>query len=354
MSLEGYTRLHYKRIEELGAQNSSASASAGSNASQGVGVPQQPERFAKIRSQFKTFLSEATGFYHDLILKIGAKYGLQFGCFSDDSDSRGRVVMDKDGKKSADIKKGLVSCHRCLIYLGDLARDKGLYGDGDSKSQSSYFLQFPRDVKSPIVKPLGLLLSGKSRMKDEAKLEYKDARVESCNGKEKVSGDMDTYKLFCIRFVRLNDIIFTRTSPETFGDVLALVSHDLRELLSSGPEEELNFGRDAAENSLLCIRLVSILIFTVNNLKRESEGQTYAEIVQRAALLQNAFTAVFELVGHVIERCFQLQDVSSSYSLPGIMVFVEWMACYPDVAATGCDVDEKQSIARSYFWKHFI
>ncbi|KAK8655206.1 hypothetical protein V6N13_107796 [Hibiscus sabdariffa] len=412
-------QLHYKRIEELRAQNSAASASSGSNASQGVKVPQRPDRLAKIRLQFKTFLSEATGFYHDLILKIRAKYGLQFGYFSDDSDSR--AVMDKDGKKSADIKKGLVSCHRCLIYLGDLARYKGLYGDGDSKSleyaaASSYylqaasiwpssgnphhqlailasysgdellsvyryfrslavdnpfltardnlivafeknrriFLQLPGDVKSPFVKAHGLQLSGKSRMKDEAKLESKDAHVESCSGKEKVSGDLDTYKLFCIRFVRLNGILFTRTSRETFGDVLALVSHDLRELLSSGPEEELNFGNDASENSLLCIRLVSILIFTVHNLKRESEGQTYAEIVQRAALLQNAFTAVFELMGHVIERCSQLQDVSSSYSLPAIMVFVEWLACYPDVAAAGCDVDEKQSIARSYFWKHFI
>ncbi|GMI89046.1 hypothetical protein like AT5G19400 [Hibiscus trionum] len=412
-------QLHYKRIEELRAQNSAASASAGSNASQGVKVPQRPDRLTKIRLQFKTFLSEATGFYHDLILKIRAKYGLPFGCFSDDSESR--AVMEKDGKKSADIKKGLVSCHRCLIYLGDLARYKGLYGDGDSKSReyaaastyylqaasiwpssgnphhqlailASYsgdellavyryfrslavdspfltardnlivafeknrrnFLQLPGDVKTPSVKAHGLRLSGKGRMKDEARLESKDANMESSTGKEKVSGVLDTYKLFCIRFVRLNGILFTRTSMETFADVLALVSNDLRVLLSSGPEEELNFVTDAAENTLLCIRLVSILIFTVHNLKRESEGQTYAEIVQRAALLQNAFTAVFELMGHVIERCSQLQDVSSSYSLPAIMVFVEWLACYPDVAAADCDADEKQSIARSYFWKHCI
>ncbi|XVF69492.1 hypothetical protein PTKIN_Ptkin11bG0086600 [Pterospermum kingtungense] len=329
--------------------------------------------------------------------------------------------MDKDGKKSADIKKGLVSCHRCLIYLGDLARYKGLYGDGDSKSReyaaaSSYYLQaasiwplsgnphhqlailasysgdelvavyryfrslavdnpfstardnlivaFEKnrhnysqllaDVKTPSVKGPAVRLSGKSRGKMEAKLTSKDVNMEFSPAKEKVSGVHDTFKSFCIRFVRLNGILFTRTSLETFADVLTLVSHDFCELLSCGPEEELNFGTDAAENALLLVRLVSILIFAVYNLKRESEGQTYAEIVQRAALLQNAFTAVFDLMGHVVERCSQLEDVSLSYTLPSILVFVEWLACCPDVAAAGRDVDEKQSITRSRFWKHCI
>ncbi|XP_022756173.1 protein SMG7-like isoform X2 [Durio zibethinus] len=412
-------QLHYKRIEELRAHYSAALASAGSNASQGVKIPPRPDRLTKIRLQFKTFLSEATGFYHDLILKIRAKYGLPFGYFSDDSGSR--IVMDKDGKKSADIKKGLVSCHRCLIYLGDLARYKGLYGDGDSKSReyaaaSSYYLQaasiwpssgnphhqlailasysgdelvavyryfrslavdnpfttardnlvvafeknrhnysqLPGDVNTPLVKEPAVRLSGKGRGKVEAKLASNDANRESSPANEKVSGVQDTLKSFCIRFVRLTGILFTRTSLETFADVLSLVSHDLCELLSSGPEEELNFGIDAAENALLLVRLVSILVFTVHNLKRESEGQSYAEIVQRAALLQNAFTSVFELMGHIVERCSQLQDISSSYTLPAILVFVEWLACCPDVAAAGSDVDEKQSITRSLFWKHCI
>ncbi|KAE8732373.1 Detected protein of confused Function [Hibiscus syriacus] len=171
---------------------------------------------------------------------------------------------------------------------------------------------------------------------------------------EKVSGVQDTFKSFCTRFVRLNGILFTRTSLETFAHVLSLVSCDLSELLSSGPEEELKFGAGAAQNALFLVRLVSILIFTVHNLKRESDGQTYAEIVQRAVLLQNAFTAIFELMQHVVERCSQLQDVSSSYTLPAILVFVEWLACCPDVAVAGSDVDEKQSITRSIFWEQCI
>lgn len=144
-------QLHYKRIEELRAHFSAALASAGSNSSNSSnnsnnspGVPTRPDRVSKIRLQFKTFLSEATGFYHDLILKIRAKYGLPLGFFSEDADNC--IATDKDGKKSADMKKGLISCHRCLIYLGDLARYKGLYGEGDSKNReynaaSGYYLQ---------------------------------------------------------------------------------------------------------------------------------------------------------------------------------------------------------------------
>lgn len=106
--------------------------------------PVRPDRIKKIRSVFKGFLSEATGFYHDLILKIRAKYGLPLGYFSEGSENQ--IILSKDVKKSAEMTKGLVSCHRCLIYLGDLARYKGLYGEGDYSTcdyaaASSYYIQ---------------------------------------------------------------------------------------------------------------------------------------------------------------------------------------------------------------------
>ncbi|KAE8037256.1 hypothetical protein FH972_009857 [Carpinus fangiana] len=370
-------QLHYKRIEELRAHFSAALTSAGSNTSQGVKGPTRPDRVTKIRLQFKTFLSEATGFYHDLILKIRAKYGLPLGgYFSEDTENQ--IVTEKDGKKSAEMKKGLISCHRCLIYLGDLARYKGLYGEGDSKRRefaaaSSYYLeaaslwpssgnphhqlailasysgdelvavyryfrslavnspfptardnlivafeknrqsysQLPEDVKASVVKESPVRLTGKGRGKGDAKFASKDTNTEGSQVKERASNLPETYKSFCIRFVRLNGILFTRT------------------------------------------RLISILIFTIHNVKRETEGQTYSEIVQRAVLLQNAFTAVFELMGHILERCVQLHYPSSSYLLPGILVFVEWLACCPDVAA-GSEADEKQESVRSKFWNNCI
>lgn len=411
-------QLHYKRIEELRAHFSAALTSAGSNTSQGGKGPARPDRVAKIKLQFKTFLSEATGFYHDLILKTRAKYGLPLGNFTEDSENR--MVTEKDVKKSAEMKKGLISCHRCLIYLGDLARYKGLYGEGDSKSRefaaaSSYYLQaaslwpssgnphhqlailasysgdelvavyryfrslavdspfstardnlivafeknrqsysqLSEDIKASAVKELPVRLTGNGRGRGEAKLASKDNNLEGSQVKDGTSNVLDTYKSFCIRFVRLNGILFTRTSLETVAEVLSVVSSGLRELLSTGTEEVLNFGADALENGLLIVRLIAILVFTVHNVRRETDGQSYSEIVQRAVLLRNAFTAVFELMGHILERCVQLRDPSSSYILPGILVFVEWLACCPDIVA-GSDVDEKQETVRSRFWKNCI
>ena len=113
---------------------------------------------------------------------------------------------------------------------------------------------------------------------------------------------------------------------ETFGEVFSVARSDLQELLASGPDEEYNFGSDASECRLVIIRVIAILIFTVHSVNRETENQSYAEILQRSVLLQNAFTAIFEFMGHILERCIQLNDPSTSYLLPGIMVFVEWLA----------------------------
>ncbi|KAI3446578.1 hypothetical protein Pfo_003243 [Paulownia fortunei] len=413
-------QLHYRRIEELRALFNAALASAGSVASQNGKGPVRtgPDRLTKIRSQFKTFLSEATGFYHDLMLKIRAKYGLPLGYFSDDPDNQ--IPMSKDGNKSSEVKKGLISCHRCLIYLGDLARYKSLYGEGDSKARdfaaaSSYYMQasslwpssgnphhqlailagysndelqsiyryfrslavdnpfitardnliiaFEKnrqnytqllgDTKTTTVKTAPSRVPGKGKGKGEARPSFKDNKVEASAIKERASNNFEPFKAFITRFVRLNGILFTRTSLETFAEVFSMVKNDFLELLSSGPDEEFNFGSDAAECRLAIVRMIAILIFTVHNVNRENENQSYADILQRSVLLQNAFTATFEFMGCILERCNQLNDPSSSYLLPGIMVFVEWLACCQDVAV-GSEQEEKQVNARSFFWNKCI
>lgn len=411
-------QLHYKRIEEFRAHCSAALASMGSTTSQGGKGPSRPDRNMKIRAQFKTFLSEATGFYHDLVLKVRAKYGLPLGHFSEEPENH--MVMDKGGKKSSEVKKGLVSCHRCLIYLGDLARYKGLYGEGDPKirdyaAASSYYRQaasllpssgnphhqlailasysgdelgavycyfrslavdcpfstardnlivvFEKnrltysqmhgDAKASTSKESNMWFAVKGRGKDGAESLHKDTNGDVVSAGDVPSSIHDMYKVFCVQFVRLNGLFFTRTSLETFAEVLSTVSNGLRELLASGTDEELNFGEGVLENGLAIVRLISILIFTVHNVNKLTEGQTYAEILQRNVLLQNAFTSVFEFMGHILNRCIQLHDPSSSYLLPGILVFLEWLACCSE-AAVGSDADEKQACVRSVFWTHFV
>ncbi|XP_059668308.1 nonsense-mediated mRNA decay factor SMG7-like [Cornus florida] len=413
-------QLHYRRIEELRAHLNAALASTGSITSHNGKGSTRPGsgRVTKIRSQFKTFLSEAAGFYHDLMVKIGAKYDLPLGYFSNDAGNQ--IVLSKYKNRSAEVKKGLISCHRCLIYLGDLARYKGLYGEGDSKAQdfkaaSSYYMQasslwpssgnphhqlailasysgdelvavyqyfrslavdnpfttardnliiaFEKnrqsyaqllgDAKASSVKMAPVRMTGKGRGKCETRPPLNDSRVEASIFKERESSLPETFKAFSIRFVRLNGILFTRTSLETFDEVFSMAISDLLELLSSGPDEEYNFGSDAAESRLVIIRLIAILIYTVHNVNKETENQSYAEILQRSVLLQKAFTAIFVFMGHIFERCIQLNDPSTSRLLPGVMVFVEWLACCPDIAV-GCDVEEKQASSRSSFWTHCI
>lgn len=408
-------QLHYRRIEELRAlYNAALSSNVSSASKNGNGGPARPDRLARIRAQFKTFLSEATGFYHELILKIRAKCGLSLDYFPDDPDNQ--ILLSKDEQRTTDIKKGLISCHRCLIYLGDLARYKGLYGDGDSKirdfaAASSYYVQasslwpsggnphhqlaivaayhgdefaatyryfrslavespfttardnliiaFERnrqsysqllaDSKTSTVKTATSRMSSKGKGRGEARALAKENRRQASPTKEKAPSIPETFKAFCIKFVRVNGILFTRTSLETFADVLSMAKNDFLVLLSSGLEEQYNFGSDAAECGLVIVRMVAILIFTVHNVNRESESQSYAEILQRSVLLQNAYTAIFELMGHVVERCLQLRDPLSSYLVPGILVFVEWLACHPDVATCN-EAAEKQANARFFFW----
>ncbi|WOK99839.1 protein SMG7 [Canna indica] len=408
-------QLHYRRIDEF-RQHINAATSAGSNASSGGKVLVRPDKVKKIRSVFKSFLMEATGFYHDLILKVRAKYGLP------NEGTENEIVLSKDEKKLAEIKKGLMSCHRCLIYLGDLARYKGLYGEGDSISRdygaaSSYYMQaaslcpssgnphhqlailasysgdelmavyryfrslaveipfstardnliiafeknrqsysqLPSNTKMTSVRssPVRSNGRGRGRGRGDAKLHVQDMKVETAPTKEHELTIPEVFKAFSIRFVRLHGILFTRTSLEIFEELFSALINDLKLLLSSGPELEFNFGTDAAENALVTLRLIAIMIFTVHNVKRESENQSYAEILQRSVLLQNAFTAAFEFAGYILKRCMELQDAASSFLLPSILVFIEWLACHPDIAA-GTDVGEKQAGARSFFWNQCV
>ncbi|XP_076893692.1 nonsense-mediated mRNA decay factor SMG7-like isoform X1 [Bidens hawaiensis] len=406
-------QLHYKRIEELRAHYNSAQASAPQNA-KGPSRP-GPDRITKIRSQFKTFLSEATGFYHDLMENIRAKYGLSLGYVSDDSQN------DKDGSKSIDVKKGLLSCHRCLIYLGDLARYKGLYVEGDSKARdfaaaSSYYMQaatlWPSSgnphhqlailasysgdellavyryfrslaIETPFItardnliiafeknrqsycqllgdskpiptKKLPARMNGKGRNRGETRVSMKDRKTEPRLPLEKDITVPETLKAFSIRFVRLNGILFTRTSLETFEEVFSKTQTDFIRLLSSGPDEVVNFGSDLNECKLFITRVISIMIFTVYNANKETVNQSYTEILQRSVVLQNAFTAVFDLMALIVDRCFQLKDPFGSFLLPGIMVFIQWLAYSEDNVVVIKEADEKQAAARSLFWNNLV
>ncbi|KAA8517266.1 hypothetical protein F0562_017559 [Nyssa sinensis] len=338
-------QLHYRRIEELRAYLSAALSSTGPTTSQDGKGPTRPgpDRITKIRSQFKAFLSEATGFYHDLMVKIRAKDGLPLGDLArykglygdDDSKYRDFAAASSYYMQASSLWPSSGNPHHQLAilasYLGDdlvavyryfrsLAVDNPFTTARDNliiafeKNRQSYY-QLLGDAKAASVKTAPARITGKGRRKGETRFPLKETRVEATLVKERSSSMPETFKAFSVRFVRLNGVLFTRTSLETFEEVFAMARSDLLELLSSGPNEEYNFGSDAAECRLAIIRLMAILIFTVHNVNRETENQSYAEILQRSVLLQNAFTAIFEFMGHILKR-YDEGETANRLALP--------------------------------------
>ncbi len=130
-------RLYYKQIDEFRAKIKKNNAAAGPAVPTPSGKSaSRQEVMHKILAAFKSFLVEATGFYHNLILKLRAKHDLPQDYLAFE------VSIDDDEKRAAEVKRCALSCHRCLIFLGDLARYKEVHGDGQDWSVSTgYYLQ---------------------------------------------------------------------------------------------------------------------------------------------------------------------------------------------------------------------
>eukprot|EP01018_Ginkgo_biloba_P025128 Gb_21699 [translate_table: standard] len=428
-------RLHYKQIEEFRTRiRKSTAATAAAASTPTIPMPgakniTRNEPIHKVLASFKSFLSEAKGFYHELILKLRAKHGIPQDFFSTEG-----VHCANDQKSAADWKRCQLSCHRCLIYLGDLARYKELHGDGDVQNHdwsvaAGYYLKavslWPASgnphnqlavlatyvgdellavyryfrslaVETPFVTARDnlILLFEKNRQHytqlssaanetnlqasnasesaktksdttlligDGVKLAVKDHKQH--NAGEYADSMSEIRKSFRVRFVRLNGILFTKTSLETFPEVYAATMHELEQLLSlddmfleAGLGSELRSGIGTGSSGAAgVVQLVCVLIFTVHNANGTNMVQqpTYAEVLQRSALLQNALTAAFECAGRLMRRCVDSNDVSTSPFVPAMLVFTEWLACRPEISV-GTEVDEKQAHARSFFWRQCV
>ncbi|ERN15018.1 protein SMG7L [Amborella trichopoda] len=118
-------RLHYKQIEEIRNRiQASTSHAECMNPLNSQGSTDE------LLDGFKNFLSEAMESYEKLILKLGESIGF----------TKNFLMFGKANfysrKESADTQRYRLSCHRCLIYLGDLARYRELYGNPDIQNHN--------------------------------------------------------------------------------------------------------------------------------------------------------------------------------------------------------------------------
>ncbi|KAL1921930.1 uncharacterized protein VTP21DRAFT_10572 [Calcarisporiella thermophila] len=100
----------------------------------------------RILSSFRSFVQDATSFYQSFISRLAAHFDLEkvhpyvqkFG--SSDSDPQGRLPITKGAEVNAPEpvkQRALLSCHKSLIFLGDLARYREQFSDRPRKNFSN-------------------------------------------------------------------------------------------------------------------------------------------------------------------------------------------------------------------------
>ncbi|KAK3847614.1 MAG: hypothetical protein J3R72DRAFT_431769 [Linnemannia gamsii] len=99
-------------------------------------TPVPSVEFRKVSTKFRAFIQEATGFYHRLIQNLASCYDL-----NESGDSMHAVPIG-DKRPLSDITDAarqcaISSCHKCYIFLGDLARYRQTFNDSPKKNWSA-------------------------------------------------------------------------------------------------------------------------------------------------------------------------------------------------------------------------
>lgn len=121
-------RLHYREIEgfrvrirrlltsKTPAEDNAALGSRGKKRKK----ENKHEPLLRALTSFRSFLGEASGFFHGLLIKLRLQHGLASSVGNTDR-------LSAEGDLTEELRRCMVTCHRILIYLGDLARYKELY-----------------------------------------------------------------------------------------------------------------------------------------------------------------------------------------------------------------------------------
>ncbi|KAI9242772.1 MAG: hypothetical protein BYD32DRAFT_101431 [Podila humilis] len=131
------TQAPQQNNSKRGNGNSGQNQGRNNNGNRGNKKPVPSMDYRKVSTKFRAFIQEATGFYHRLIQNLASCYDLnEMGAVGDvQSISVGyRHTMEiSDNARQAAIS----SCHKCYIFLGDLARYRQTYSDSPKKNWSA-------------------------------------------------------------------------------------------------------------------------------------------------------------------------------------------------------------------------
>ncbi|KEH36551.1 putative telomerase activating protein Est1 [Medicago truncatula] len=404
-------KLHYKHIDEFRkiVKRNSGDVEINKSGTSQTGVEQR--RNNDTFKPFKLFLSEASEFYQNLIVKLRKNSGVSE-----------EALLNKKGwiftSTEPEIKlKCKYLCHRSLVCMGDLARYKEQCENPDTQNHNwsvaaTHYLEATRiwpnsgnpqnqlavlatyigdeflalyhcvrslAVKEPFPDAWNnlILLFEKNRpsplkyVSSEVCFEFvkRSGRISEVR-KAQLKDDFSNYtevegesnnftdtKLWSL-MVRMISFLFITSSFEEFSIALAstigeldkmlkLEDIELKTMLDSYSQMDL-----ARRGPFRAIQAVCILIFSLKNLmdKPEKEDSEDKNVTQ---LTQMGLAAAFGVMGRFVERCLEAKSLNHCPLLPSVLVFVEWCSSVLD-ATEVCCTDQKCGRAISYFFDVFV
>lgn len=378
-------RLHYSFIEEFRARlgKLKAAALAAANVPNKKKAVEQ-QKFERVGGQYKCFLDEATGFYHGLIAKLGAKHGLS-GKLSSSSN------ITEISSSNDRFRRCQCVCHRCYIYLGDLSRYKELHLVVEGRTpdwyvaanyyrqasalwpvggnphnqlgvlatyagdnlQALYHYLYSLAVPLPFTtaRANAKLLFEKNQHhnsqlsnspEEDVAIDIQMAQpFESHTTKSSTESHKECplarlQRRFRVHFITIVGLLFNKSGLEEVSELSKpllreaqlLLSQDNTLITSSFTLEKSNPFKNQAFSVM---QLVVLLILSIHNVgpKKErsscnSDGPEISPFVMQAIIFALQFTTV------VLQHCTRTEEPCCSHLFPAIVVFCNWLASYPD------------------------
>jgi len=351
------------------------------------------EELTRVVVAFTRYLADSTRFYRGLITKMEELFSLERVRHAlrmtepaeQDSLDLELVVLQRKLNAEKEEHRSVVSCHRWLVVLGDLARYRraipGLeeeerrrhteaavrcYGaaaflkptngnphnqlaviacrNGNELEQLYHYCRSLacREPFATALENLRLVYKNNEELFSVAQLNLDlRKRAQKRKGAKRAGAGPpkpDKLSLFLLEFVRVHGILFTRTGvrqlealrPATLRDYETALKRDL-----------------VSERALL--QLIAVNIFACTNVRWHPEEEAHAQPqpqkgkpnVQKTAL---KFTVEFMQL--TINRAFRSQ--SSSKYLGPTTVFFEWIVHHPEVIKLGSKQDRR---GWTFLWK---
>lgn len=401
-------KLHYKHIDEFRKRIRQCSFNSENIKAEKDGTDAESIINRHVDG-FKSFLSEATEFYKNLIKKFREICGLP-GEFTPFNRTASSVSVE-----STKLEKCHYLCHRFLICLGDLARYSELYKKQDAQKWSvaftcylkatrvcpesgnphnqlallgryvgDAFLALYHCIRSLAVKePFpdacnNLLLLFEENISDHLQTLTQEARFDISKPSEIISlcrashagnvssdnnnlditncdsaGKTELWPLL----VRLTSFFLVGCSLDDFPCILSSAVKHLEAMMALDDEqltaalESYNQMDSTTRGPYRAVQLVSVFIFILfnqtTNIQREKLNLTKNE--QQSAPTELALIATFICMGHLLRRCLKGKHREQCPLLPAVLVFMEWLVeAFERVEVYS--VDEKVMIAMSYFF----